>query len=140
MSSLPYQVIQNLVPDDPDHLEALLAAHAVHNHVPMYANEVLAVQYAILVLSRCIDDLHCEVMVPIPDDFAEGVLDGRVVGVYEVAVDVLDCEGAFACALVRSCDRVRYYVSSSIPTDLLPTMAILRCFCCGGIFVSRALC
>lgn len=90
-------MIQDLVPDDPDHLEALLAADAVHDHVPMDADEVLAVQYAVLVLPGRVDDLHCEVMVPIPNDFAEGVLDGRVVGVYEVAVDVLDCERALAC-------------------------------------------
>ena len=27
----------------------------------------------------------------------------------------------------------------NVPTDLLPTMAILRCFCCGGMMDERLL-
>jgi len=63
----------------------------------MNADEVLAVEDAVLVLPGGVDDLYGEVMVSVADDLAEGVFDGWVVGVYEVAVDVLDCEGAFAC-------------------------------------------
>ena len=37
-------------------------------------------------------------MVAVADDLAESVFDGRVVGVDEVPVDVLHCEGGFACA------------------------------------------
>lgn len=62
----------------------------------MYSNEVLAVQDGVLVLSRGVDDLDAEVLVAVADYFAEGVFDGGVVGVYEVAVDELDCEGGFA--------------------------------------------
>ena len=43
-------MIQNLVADDSHHLEALLAANAVDNHVSMDANEVLAVQDSVFVL------------------------------------------------------------------------------------------
>ena len=87
-----YQVIENLVPYDPAHLEALLAPHGVHNHVSMYANEVLAVQDGVLVLARRIDDLSSKVLIPVAYDFAEGVLDSGVIGIDKVAIDVLDSE------------------------------------------------
>jgi hypothetical protein len=40
-------------------------------------------------------------MVAVADDLAESVFDGRVVRVDEVPVDILHCEGGFACA--RNC-------------------------------------
>lgn len=85
-------MIKNLIPDDPTHLEALLAPYTIHDHVPMNANEVLVVQDRVLVLPRSVDDLGSVVLIAIPYHFAEGVLDGGIVGVDEVAVDVLDCE------------------------------------------------
>lgn len=93
-------MIQNLIPNNPHHLETLLAADRVHDHVPMDADEVLAVQDAVLVLPGGIDHLDGEVMVAVADDFAESVFDRRVVGVDEVSVDVLDCEGGFACVVL----------------------------------------
>ena len=96
--SYTYQVVQDLIPYDPAHLEALLAPDRVHNHVPMYANEMLAIQDCVLVLARRVNDLCGEVLIPIANDFAKGVLDGGVVGVDEVAVDILDGERALACA------------------------------------------
>lgn len=95
-----YQVIQNLVPNDAHHLETLLAAHRVDNHVAMDADEVFRVENAVLVLAGGVDHLDGKVMLAVADDFAESVLDGRVVRVDEVAVDVLHCEGGFACVLV----------------------------------------
>ena len=95
-------MIQYLIPDNPTHLETLLARDGIHNHIPMYPDEVLAVQYRVLVLSRCIDDLDREIVVAVADHFGEGVFDCWVVGVHEVAVDVLDCEGGFAWERVIS--------------------------------------
>ena len=45
-----YHMIQNLVADDSHHLEALLAANAVDNHVSMDANKVLAIQNGVFIL------------------------------------------------------------------------------------------
>ena len=95
-----YKVVQNLVPDDAHHLKALLAADRVDDHVAVDADKVLGVEDAVLVLSRGVDHLNGEVVVAVADDLAEGVFDGWVVRVDEVAVDVLDCEGGFAWACV----------------------------------------
>jgi hypothetical protein len=92
-----YQVIQNLIPNNPHHLETLLAPHGVHDHIPMNSDKMLAVENAVLVLPRGVDHLDGEVVVAVADHFAESVFDRRVVGVDEVPVDVLDCEGGFAC-------------------------------------------
>lgn len=89
-------MIQNLIPYDPAHLEAGLAGDRVDDHVAVDADEVLAVEDGVLVLPRGVDDLDGEVRVTVADQLAEGVLDGGVVGVDEVAVDVLDREGGFA--------------------------------------------
>jgi hypothetical protein len=91
-----HQVVQDLISDDPAHLEALLAGDRVDDHVAVDANEVLAVEDGVLVLAGGVDDLDGEVLVAVPDHFAEGVLDRGVVGVDEVAVDILDGEGALA--------------------------------------------
>jgi hypothetical protein len=94
-------MIKYLIPNDPTHLKTLLARDGIHNHVAMNANEVLAVENRVLVLPRCVDDLEREVLVPVADDFAESVFDGGVVGVDEMAVDELDCEGGFAYEWAR---------------------------------------
>lgn len=135
-------MVQDLVSDDAYHLETLLAAHRVDDHVAMNANEVLGVENAVLVLACCVDHLNGKVMVTVADDLAERVLDSRVVRVDEVTVDILDREGGFAwkrsrlleerlfCG-VHACRWKEFW--EDVPTDLLPTMAILRCFCCGGM-------
>ena len=63
----------------------------------MYPDEVLAVEDGVLVLPRRIDDLDRKVMVLIANHLAESVLDGGVVGIDEVAVDILYSERALAC-------------------------------------------
>ena len=138
-------MVQDLVADDAAHLEALLARDRIHNHVAVDADEVLAVQDGVLVLAGGVDDLQPEVLVAIADDFTEGVLDGGVVGVDEVAVDVLDGERALACVYVRQyaiaiCVLAAWREWIDIPTDLLPTMAILRCFCCGAMTARQNQC
>jgi hypothetical protein len=89
-------VIQNLIPNDAAHLKALLARNRVYDHIAMYSYEMLAVENSVLVLARSIYNLYCEVLVLISDNFAKGVLDGRVVGVDKVAVNELDCERTLA--------------------------------------------
>lgn len=54
VAKLAYHVVENLVPDDADHLKALLASNAVDNHVAMDANEVFTVQDCVFVLSTVI--------------------------------------------------------------------------------------
>jgi len=123
-------MIQYLVPYNATHLKALLARDRVHDHIPVDPDEVLAIEDRVLVLARGIYDLDREVVVLVANDFAEGVLDGGVVGVDEVTVYELDGEGALACLLLsRLFLKYERYWECVVPTDLLPTMAILRCFC-----------
>lgn len=89
-------MIQNLIPNDPAHFKTLLVGHAVDDHVAVYADKVLGVEYRVLVLACRVDDFDGKVLVLVPDDFAEGVFDCRVVGVDKVAVYELYCEGGFA--------------------------------------------
>lgn len=137
-------MVQDLISNNAHHLEALLAADRVDDHVAVDANEVLGVEDAVFILAGGVDHLDGKVMVAVADDLAESVFDGRVVGVDKVAVDVLHCEGGFACArvvlvrrrvLLRAEDRTSSGRRGGVPTDLLPTMAILRCFCWGGILL-----
>ena len=93
-----YQVVQDLVSDDAHHLEALLAADRVDDHVAVDADEVLGVENAVLVLAGGVDHLDGKVMVAVADDLAESVFDRRVIRVNKVPVNILDCEGGFACA------------------------------------------
>lgn len=48
-------------------------------------------------LTGSIDNLGGVVLALVSDHLAEGVLNGRVVALDEVAVDELDCERGFAC-------------------------------------------
>ena len=93
-------MVQDLIPNNAHHLEALLAADRIHNHISMNTDKVLRVEDAVLVLAGGVDHLDGKVMVAVADDFAESVFDGRVVRVDEVPVDVLHCERGFAWARV----------------------------------------
>jgi hypothetical protein len=62
----------------------------------MDADEVLAVENAVLVLTGRIDHLYRIVLVAEAEDLAECVLNGGVVGVHKVSVDELHGEGALA--------------------------------------------
>ena len=93
-------MIENLVPYNPAHFEALLASHRVDNHIPMYPNEVLAVKYRILVLASSINDLNREVLISISYDFAECIFDRWVIGIDKMAVYILDSERALACHML----------------------------------------
>ena len=47
-----YQVVEDFVPKDADHLEGLLGSNGIDEHVAMDADEVLGVQDAVFVLER----------------------------------------------------------------------------------------
>lgn len=96
-------MVQDLIANDAHHFEALLAADRVDDHVAVDADEVLAVEDAVLVLAGRVDHFDREVVVAVADHFAKGVFDCGVVGVDEVAVDVLDREGGFAWILLDCC-------------------------------------
>ena len=126
-------MVEDLLPNDADHLEALLASNAIYDHVAVYADKVLAVEYRILILTSSVDHLRRKLLVFIADDLGECVLNGRVVCVDKVAVNVLNGEGALACTVDVSHKPWNGTACVNLPTDLLPTIAILRCFCCGAI-------
>jgi hypothetical protein len=89
-------VVQNLVPDHLDHLERGQRRDTVDEHVAVDADEVLRVEDAVLILPGRVDDLGRVVLPLIPDLLAEGVLNGRVVALDEMPVDVADRERRFA--------------------------------------------
>jgi hypothetical protein len=91
-----YEVVQDFVPDDLHHLKRLQRRHAVDEHVAVDADEVLRVEDAVLVLAGRVDNLGRKLLPLVADLLAEGVLDGRVVALDKVPVDVADGEGGFA--------------------------------------------
>lgn len=100
-------MIQDLIPYNPHHFPTLLARNRIDNHIPMDANEVLAIKDGVFILTCSINDLDGEVLVAVADDLAEGVFDRRIVGVDEVTVDVLYGEGGFAWREAEVLDEVR---------------------------------
>jgi hypothetical protein len=68
----------------------------------MYANEMLAIEDGVLILAGRINNLYREVLVLVPDNFAERILDSWVIGVDKVVVDELDCQRTLACSSVRT--------------------------------------
>lgn len=93
-----YQVVEDLVADDLDHVKRRHGPDRVHEHVPVDPDEVLRVQDAVLVLPGRVDNLRQVVLPLVPDRLGEGVLDGRVVALDEATVDELDRERRLACA------------------------------------------
>lgn len=55
MGTVTNQVIQDLVPDDADHLEGLLRGHGVDQDVAVQTDVVLRVEDAVFILSRSRD-------------------------------------------------------------------------------------
>ena len=51
-------MVQDLVSDDPDHLEGLLRRDRVHEHISMDPNEMLGVQHAVFILERACTSQH----------------------------------------------------------------------------------
>jgi hypothetical protein len=125
-------VVQNLVPDHLHHLKGLQRRDAVDQHIPVNADKVLRVQDAVLVLPGRVDNLGRKLLALVADLLAKGVLDGRVVALDKVPVDIADCQRGLACLFQT---RIAWLVRGSLsregrgdePTERLPTMAIFRC-------------
>ena len=129
----------------------------------MYTDKMLRVQYAVFILieivsglsarcmvkvgakggasvaylARCVYNLRREILAFDSYDFAECVLDSRVVTLNEVAVHKLYSEGGFACKresaqVARSIKRL----VPAVPTERAPTNAILRCLGGAGMVFS----
>ena len=91
-----YQVVENLVPDHLDHLERGQRRDAVDQHVAVDADKVLAIQNTVFILAGRVDNLGRVVLPLVADLLAKRVLDGRVVALDKVPVDVAHREGRFA--------------------------------------------
>ena len=94
-------------------------------------------------LTSSIYYLRREVLVLVADDLAERVLNRGVIALDEVAVNELDGQTGFACGdaprLSGHLETVcMLWHSKDSPTDLLPTMAILRCFGAGILLADCA--
>lgn len=138
---------KNLLSYHFDHFERLLGADGVYKHVAMNSNEMLRGQDAIFILSKrigvsvslgsaigdlphlpgSINYLRLKVLSFISDSFGEGVFYGRVVAFDEVSVHELNREGGFPFSKLATLSKQAKGICI-IPTDRLPTNAILRCF------------
>lgn len=92
-------MIQDLIPNDTNHVKALPRIQAVHEHVSVYANKVLRIEYTILILPRGVDNLRGKLLTFVLDRLTECVFNGRIVALDKMTVDKLDCQGRFACLL-----------------------------------------
>jgi len=90
------QVIQEFIPDNPDHIERLSRCHRIHNQVSVDANVQLRIHQTVFILSRRIDDFCEEGLALVDDLMAEGVLDRGVIAFDKVAFTILDGQGRFA--------------------------------------------
>ena len=81
-------MVENFVADDLDHLESRKGGDGIDEHVAVDADEVLRVEDAVLILPCRVNDLEGVVLVLDLDLLAEGVLNGGVVALHEVVVDV----------------------------------------------------
>lgn len=89
-------MIENLIPNDGDHLKGGERCDRVDQHITVDADEVLRVQDTVLILASRIDDLGSIVLTLDPNYLAESVFDGRIVAFDKVAVNILDGERGFA--------------------------------------------
>jgi len=86
-------------------------------------------------LASGVDDLGGKLLVLVPNDLAERVLDGRVVAVDKVAVDELHRQTRLACWHAAVSHVVGSLLVLNSPTARLPTMAIFLCLGAGIVGV-----
>lgn len=94
------KVVEYLITNDLDHLVRLFGSDGIDEDVAMDADKVLRVQDAILVLAGGVDDLGGIFLALVADLLAECVLDGRVVALDKVSLDVTDRQRGFACGML----------------------------------------
>lgn len=49
-TSRTYQMIENLLPDNLDHLKRWQRRNGIHQHIPVYSDKVLRIQDTVLIL------------------------------------------------------------------------------------------
>lgn len=81
-------VVKDLLADNRYHLKRLLRRDRVHQHVAVDADEVLGVQDGVFILAGRIDNLQRVVLVLNLHFLAKRVLDGGVIALDEVVIDV----------------------------------------------------
>lgn len=57
-------------------------------------------------LTSCIDDICCEFLALVLDDFAESIFNRGIVALHEMSVDKLDRQGGFACDVIISTCKI----------------------------------
>jgi len=90
-------MVEDLVANDLHHLKGLQRRHTVHQHVAVGADHLLRIEDAVLILAGCVDNFSCILLALVLDLLGKCTLDGRVVTLDKVAVDVADRERRFAC-------------------------------------------
>lgn len=95
-------VIENLVVNGLDHVEAIARGDAVDEHVTVDADGVFGVEDRIFILTGSVDDVAVVFLTLVGDGLLEDVLDGRVVRVDESVLNVSDDQRRFACVLTRT--------------------------------------
>ena len=83
-------VVEDLVVDSLDHVEAIAGSDAVDEHVTVDADGVFRVEDRILVLACCVDDIAVVFLPFVGDGLLKDVLDGRVVRIDKGVLDVSD--------------------------------------------------
>jgi hypothetical protein len=103
-------VIENLAPNNLDHLKRLFGGNRVYKHIPMDADREARIEDAVFVLSHHqptihlphhenspyltsgIDNLCGIVLALILDNGGKGILDSRIITLYKVSLDKLNSE------------------------------------------------
>ena len=92
-----YKMVEDLVANDLHHLKGLQRRHTVHQHIAVGADHLLRIKDAVFILAGCVDDFSRILLALVLDLLGECALDGRVVALDKVTVDVADRERRFAC-------------------------------------------
>lgn len=91
------RVIEDLVVDGLDHVEAIAGCDAVDEHVAVDANGVFGIENRVFILAGCVDDVAVVFLALVGDGFLEDVFNGGVVRVDKGVFDVSNDQGGFAC-------------------------------------------
>lgn len=83
-------VVQDLVVDGLDHVEAITRGNAVDEHVAVNADGVFGIEDRVLILAGRVDDVAVIFLTSVRDGLLEDVFDGRVVRVDKSVLDVSD--------------------------------------------------
>ena len=83
-------VVQDLVVDSLDHVEAITRGDAVDEHVAVNANGVFRIEDRVLILAGSVDDVAVVFLASVRDGLLEDVFDSGVVRVDKSVLDISD--------------------------------------------------